>query len=71
MLIVPTYLEKLLQCLRLSMIVLEVPAGILNHFWIQAAVSFLEPPHGGFRSETAVAQPFQEVNRLQIYNGCI
>ena len=33
---------------------LEVPKGILNNFWIQIAVSFLKPPHGGFRSETAV-----------------
>jgi hypothetical protein len=33
---------------------LEVPTDILNHFWIQVAVSILKPPHGGFRSETAV-----------------
>jgi hypothetical protein len=33
---------------------LEVPADILNHFWIQVAVSLLKPPHGGFRIETAV-----------------
>jgi hypothetical protein len=28
---------------------------ILNHFWIQVAVSLLKlkPPHGGFRIETA------------------
>jgi hypothetical protein len=32
----------------------EVPAGILNRFWIQVAVSLLKPPNGGFRSETAV-----------------
>jgi hypothetical protein len=32
----------------------EVPTDILNHFWIQVAVSILKPPHGGFRSETAV-----------------
>jgi hypothetical protein len=29
---------------------LEVPTDILNHFWIQAAVSLLKPPHGGFRN---------------------
>jgi hypothetical protein len=34
---------------------LEAPADILNHFWIQVAVSLLKSPHGGFRSETAVA----------------
>jgi hypothetical protein len=37
-----------------TQIFLEVPADILNHFWIQIAVSILKPPHGGFRSETAV-----------------
>jgi hypothetical protein len=26
----------------------------LNNFWIQVAVSILNPPGGGFRSETAV-----------------
>jgi hypothetical protein len=30
---------------------LEVLTGILNHFWNQVAVSLLNPPHGGFRSE--------------------
>jgi hypothetical protein len=35
--------------------------GFFNHFWIQVAVSLikLKPPHGGFRSEMAVAKPFQ------------
>jgi hypothetical protein len=33
---------------------LEVPTGILNHFWVQVAVSLLKLPCGGFRSETAV-----------------
>ena len=33
---------------------LEVPTGVLNHFWIQVTISLLKPPHGGFRSETAV-----------------
>jgi hypothetical protein len=33
---------------------LEVPADILNHFWIQVAVLLLKPPHGGFRIEAAV-----------------
>jgi hypothetical protein len=35
---------------------LEVPADILNHFWIQiqVVVSLLKPPHGGFKIETAV-----------------
>jgi hypothetical protein len=32
---------------------LEVPTDILNHFWIQVAVSIMKPPHGGFRSEKA------------------
>jgi hypothetical protein len=27
---------------------LEAPTDILNHFWIQVAVSLLKPPHGGF-----------------------
>jgi hypothetical protein len=39
---------------------LEVPADFLNHFWIQAAVSELKPPHGGFRIETAVTWPFRK-----------
>jgi hypothetical protein len=39
---------------------LEVPTDILNHFWIQVAVSHLKPPHGGFRSETAVTKPVWE-----------
>jgi hypothetical protein len=26
---------------------LEVPTEFLNHFWIQVAVPFLKPPHGG------------------------
>ena len=29
--------------------------GVLNHFWVQVAVSLLQPPHGGFRCKTAVA----------------
>jgi hypothetical protein len=33
---------------------LEGPTDFFNHFWIQVAVSLLKPPHGGFRSETAV-----------------
>jgi hypothetical protein len=33
---------------------LEVPTDILNHFWIQVAVSLLKPPRGCFRSETVV-----------------
>jgi hypothetical protein len=33
---------------------LEVPADILNHFWIQVAVSLLKSPYGGFRIETVV-----------------
>jgi hypothetical protein len=33
-------------------LVLEVPTGILNRFWVQVAVSLL--PHSGFRSKTAV-----------------
>jgi hypothetical protein len=33
---------------------LEVPTGFLNRFWVQVAVSLLKPPHGRFRSETAV-----------------
>jgi len=39
-----------------------VPTDILNHFWIQVAVSLLKPPHGGFRSETAVTKPFRKWN---------
>jgi hypothetical protein len=50
---------------------LEAPADFLKHFWIQVAVLLLKPPHGGFRSETAVAryETVSEVKRLQIYNG--
>ena len=33
----------------------EPPANILNHFLIQVAVLLLKPPHGIFRSETAVS----------------
>jgi hypothetical protein len=33
---------------------LEAPTDFFNHFWIQVAVLLLEPPHGGFRIETAV-----------------
>ena len=35
---------------------MEAPAGILNHFWVQVAVSILKLPHGGssVRSETTV-----------------
>jgi hypothetical protein len=33
---------------------LEVPADILNSFWVQVAVSVLKTLHGGFRSKTAV-----------------
>jgi hypothetical protein len=29
---------------------------------IQVAISILKPPHGGFRSETAVALPFRKWN---------
>jgi hypothetical protein len=38
------------------LLLLEVPTGA-NRFWIQVAVSLLilKPPHGGFRSEAAVA----------------
>ena len=41
-------LEKLYMELSRS------PTDFFNHFWIQVAVSLLQPPHGGFRSETAV-----------------
>ena len=27
---------------------LEVPTGVINHFWIQVSVSLLKPPHGHF-----------------------
>jgi hypothetical protein len=37
-----------------------VSAVILNRFWMQVAVSRLKPAHGGFRSETAVTQPFRK-----------
>jgi hypothetical protein len=40
--------------------ILKVPADILNRFWIQGVVSLLKPPHGGFRSETAVSLLFQK-----------
>ena len=43
---------------------LEVPTGFFKYFWIQVAVSLslslLKPPHGGFRSETAVTKPFRK-----------
>jgi hypothetical protein len=41
---------------------LEAPAGILKNFWIQVVVLLLKPPHGGFRSETAVTKPFRNWN---------
>jgi hypothetical protein len=33
---------------------LDVSTDILNHFWIQVALSLLKQTHGGFRIETAV-----------------
>jgi hypothetical protein len=47
---------------------LEVPAEILNRFWIQVG--------GGFASEIAtgpccVATVLEEVERLKIYSGCV
>jgi hypothetical protein len=50
-------LEKLLY-LGLS----KSPNGFFNHFWNQVAVSLLKPPHGGFRSETAVTKLFRKWN---------
>jgi hypothetical protein len=44
---------------------LEFPTGILNHFGIQVAVLLLKLPHGGFRIETAVAQPLPIPQRTQ------
>jgi hypothetical protein len=41
--------EKILH-IGLSMAILEAPTGILNHFWIQMAVSEVKPP-------MAAAQP--------------
>jgi hypothetical protein len=38
----------------------RTPNGYLNEFWIQAVVSLMKPPHGGFRSETAVTWPFRK-----------
>jgi hypothetical protein len=37
---------------------LEVPTDFLKYIWVQVAASLLKPPHGGFRSETAVTKPF-------------
>ena len=39
---------------------LEVPTDFIKCFWIQVTVSLLKPPHGGFRSETAVTKPFRK-----------
>jgi hypothetical protein len=39
---------------------LEAPMDFLKYFWIQVAVALLKPPHGGFRSETAVTKPFRK-----------
>jgi hypothetical protein len=46
------YKRTLINCYTYSF--LEAPTGFFNHFWIQVAISLLKPPHGGFRSETAV-----------------
>jgi hypothetical protein len=43
------HLQKLLS-IMLSRSMIETPADILSHSWIQVAVSFLKPP-----DETAVA----------------
>jgi hypothetical protein len=45
---------------------LEAPTDILNHFWIQAAVSSLKPPHGlcnRFGSETVKNSPTEKIAR--------
>ena len=39
---------------------LEAPTDFFKCFWIQVVVSLLKPPHGGFRSETAVTKPFRK-----------
>jgi hypothetical protein len=40
---------------------LEVPTGILNHFWMQVTVSEVKwPSRGRFISKTAVEQPFRK-----------
>jgi hypothetical protein len=41
---------------------LGAPAGVLNRFWIQVAVSLLKRPHGVFIIETAVTLTFQKRN---------
>ena len=33
------------------------PNGFFKCFWIQVAVSLLKPPHGGYRSKTAITYP--------------
>jgi hypothetical protein len=39
---------------------LEASADSFTALLVQVAVSILKPPHGGFRSETAVAQLFRK-----------
>ena len=48
---------------------LEAPAGTLNHFCIQVAVLLLKPPHGGFRSETAVTYSRYKFVTVSLPNG--
>ena len=40
----------------------KLKTNILNHFWIQVAISLLKPTRGGFRIETVVTntKPFQK-----------
>jgi hypothetical protein len=62
---------KKLSCLRQSLV--EVPTDFLNHFWIQVMASLLQPPNGGFRSETAVTRRFRKQNGQKfssyVFNG--
>jgi hypothetical protein len=59
-----TYFYNHAHRLRLEkLLYLELPRssnGFFKYFWIQVAVLLLKPPHGGFRSETAVTKPFRK-----------
>ena len=64
-----TYFYNIAHRLRLEGF-LEVPADILNHFWIKVAVSLLKPPHGGSEVKRPLLyEAVSKLKRLQIYNG--
>jgi hypothetical protein len=48
---------------------LEVPAGILNHFWIQVPVSLLKPPRNGYKFMTVICNAHSPTDTTFGCNG--